>query len=401
MKICFYTENYYKGGLDTFLINLFNHWPDDKDDLTLVCNDAHPGLETLRNQVRRPLHIKTYKRFYTSAFANGMGSNPIAKWKISRAFFVLSYLILQFPLLRWFYTWSLTRFFKNSNFDRLMVVNGGYPASLLGICAVIAWEKSGKGTKAVFNFHNSTTLPGALAQIPEYALDRALIQSAGHIVSVSKNCLHSLFLRESFKDASALSYIHNGIEPIEAVPAPPDGRYCLMLSTYEPRKGHLFLLQAFQKVVRHIPDVKLKIYGYVAKEHEINRISQEVTRLGLEGKVELNRFTSEKAGLLSNAAILVVPSQENESFGLTIIEAMSLGIPVVATDTGGIPEVLEGTGAGMICPKGNPELFADYMIEILNNNNLAAEMSANGKKAFQQQYTADRMAQQYYQLLHA
>jgi glycosyltransferase involved in cell wall biosynthesis len=124
-----------------------------------------------------------------------------------------------------------------------------------------------------------------------------------------------------------------------------------MLATYEPRKGHHYLLKAFSLVSKEFPDVKLRIFGYVAKPHEMETVVAEVDRLSLKDQVELNEFTQEKNQLIKNASILVVPSQENESFGLTIIEAMALGTPVVTTDVGGMPEVLEGTHAGFVCSK--------------------------------------------------
>jgi hypothetical protein len=58
VKICFYTENYYKGGLDTYLINLFNAWPNLKDELILVCNDSHPGLDTIEEKTLRPIKVE-------------------------------------------------------------------------------------------------------------------------------------------------------------------------------------------------------------------------------------------------------------------------------------------------------------------------------------------------------
>ena len=60
MKICFFTENYYKGGLDTFLVNLINAWPGKKDELTLVCNGTHPGLDTISEKINRDFTIKKY-----------------------------------------------------------------------------------------------------------------------------------------------------------------------------------------------------------------------------------------------------------------------------------------------------------------------------------------------------
>lgn len=138
MKKCFYTENYYKGGLDKFLINLFNAWPDATDDLTLVCNGTHLGIDTTVEKTLRPINIKRYYRVFTSSIAQGQSA---LKWSRSfpvRAFFVLAYRLLQYPILFPWYVLTVMLFFRRSDFDRLMVVNGGYPAGLLGRSAIIA-----------------------------------------------------------------------------------------------------------------------------------------------------------------------------------------------------------------------------------------------------------------------
>jgi hypothetical protein len=74
MKICFFTENYYKVGLGASLINLINAWPDINDELTLVCNGSHPGLENITDKTNRPLVIKRYYRLFTSPIAQGQSS---------------------------------------------------------------------------------------------------------------------------------------------------------------------------------------------------------------------------------------------------------------------------------------------------------------------------------------
>lgn len=403
MKICFFTENYYKGGLDTFLINIFNAWPDTEDELTLVCNDTHPGLDTIEEKTLRPIRIKRYCRVFTSTIVQGQST---LKWSRSfpvRAFFEWAFRLLQYPIIFPWYVITLTFFFRCSVFDRLMVVNGGYPASLLGRCAVIAWRLAGKRPLAVMNFHNSTACPPWYYSFIENTIDTLVIRSVTHVVSVSKDCLDSLNNRCAFLGCTKLSYIYNGIEDparlLKAVSATtenksPPRRYCLMLATYETRKGHAYLLQAFQKVVKDFPDVQLQIYGY-GQPHEKQRVADDVKRLKLENNVMLGDFTSQTAALLAGASVLVVPSQADESFGLTIIEAMAFGVPVVTTDVGGMPEVLGDSRAGYVCSKDDPVEFAGAIKNILGNPTLASELGRNGRQTFEQRFTASTMAQQY------
>jgi len=407
MKICFFTENYYKGGLDTFLINLVNAWPNTIDELTILCNGTHSGLDTIAEKTKRPVEIKKYYRVFTSAITQGQST---LKWSHSfpvRAFFVLVFQFMQYPILFPWYIITLMFFFRRTDFDRLMVVNGGYPASLLGRSAVIAWWLVGKRPLAILNIHNSTTSPPWYCSAFENIIDTLVIRSVAHIVSVSRDCLSSLNNRRAFQGYNKLSYIYNGIEDpaslLKVVSATTEnkqssGRYCLMLATYETRKGHLFLLQAFQDVVQDFPDVQLKIYGH-GRSHEKQLVADEVKRLKLGNNVTLDEFTTQTTELLADASVLVVPSQSYESFGLTIIEAMAYGVPVVTTDVGGMPEVLEDTHAGYVCSKHGPLQFAAAIKKILGNPILASELGLNGRHAFESRYSASKMAKQYSLLL--
>jgi glycosyltransferase involved in cell wall biosynthesis len=407
MKICFFTENYYKGGLDTFLINLFNAWPDAKDELTLVCNDTHPGLDTIAGKTLRLIKIERYYYIFTSLIAQEQSSLKWSKFFLVRAFFALAFRILEYPILFPWYVLTLMLFFLRSDYDRLMVVNGGYPASLLGRSAVIAWWFAGKRPLAVMNFHNSTTCTPWYYRFIENTIDALVIRSVSHIVSVSKDCLKSLGNRRAFLSCNKLSYIYNGIEDPTALlktisttveSKSHSGRYCLMLATYETRKGHAYLLQAFQMVVKDFPDMQLQIYGY-GSPHEKKQVANEVMRLKLENNVTLGDFTPQTGALLSEASLLVLPSQANESFGLTIIEAMAFGVPVVVTDVGGMPEVVGDSNAGYVCSKDKPLEFATAIKNILGNPILARDLGRNGRLAFEGRFLAGTMAINYKKLL--
>ncbi|MDC3200265.1 glycosyltransferase family 4 protein [Porticoccaceae bacterium] len=407
MKICFYTENYYKGGLDTFLINLINAWPDSDDELTLVCNGTHPGLVTIAEKVNRPVIIKRYYYFFTTMISQ---QRVALKWGFSTpvyAFFVIVRRFLQYPILFGWYLLRLTLFFRRSDFDRLMVVNGGYPASLLGRCAVIAWHLAGKKSKAIMNFHNSSTNSPWYFKFVEYLIDIWVINSVAQIVTVSRNCLNSLNERAAFRDCGKGTYILNGIDDplidpkvVNKLGSDTDLKvpYCLMLATYEQRKGHRYLLEAFALVVKHFPDIQLHIYGH-GQAHERKLVEDEVTAFNLENHVQLNDFTEDKYGLIRGAKMLLVPSQSHESFGLTIIEAMAFGVPVVVTDVGGMPEVLLNSQAGYVCSKTDPVSFGDSIKNILSDSVLASNLGVNGRSTFEKKFVASIMARQYEKLV--
>jgi len=405
MKICFFTENYYKGGLDTFLISLINAWPDLDDKLTLVCNGSHSGLKTIAGKINRPIKVSRYYRIFTSSIAQGFSRFSWGRSLPIKFFFSLARRLIQYPILFPWYVFTLILFFWRSDYDRLIVVNGGYPASLLCRSAVIAWGLS-KTPYAILNIHSTATTSTRWFHFFEDSIDKWVVKLSRNIICVSNESLKLLRNRREFLNCSKLSYIHNGIEdPIrsvdqafEKVPVRSSGTCCLMLATYHPYKGHFYLLEAFKHVLKDFPDTRLEIFGD-GLPIEKKRVADEIVRLGLENNVLLGDFTTQTAALFSKAGVLVVPSQAYESFGLTIIEAMAFGVPIVTTDVGGMPEVLENSNAGYVCPRDRPEDFANAIKSILSNPGLSSEMGRNGRKTFEGRFTAKKMAIQYRKML--
>jgi glycosyltransferase involved in cell wall biosynthesis len=313
--------------------------------------------------------------------------------------------VIYYPILFPWYLISLIFFFRIKDYDRLIVVNGGYPASLLCRAAIIAWWLRGNRTKGVFNFHNSTTTIKWYLRVPEFVIDYLVRISSSYIVSVSLNCLNSLSLRPAFNGYNMFVCIYNGIEdPIGLLNAREKyrdkvERYCLMLATYEIRKGHEFILEAFEILVKENRDkIKLVICGHGSKS-EKDRVRKKIEELDLGNYVILRDFTPVTTDLIFYSDLLVIPSQANESFGLTAIEAMSLYTPVIATDVGGLPEVLGGCDSGFICSRTDPKEFANAMNRVLQNKSKAIQLGQNGRLCFERRYSASLMAEQYYKLI--
>jgi len=407
MKICLFTENHLKGGIDTFIISLINAWPEKVDRFTLFCNAGHPGISTINKKITSEFKIRRYRRLYTSRLAQGNDLLKIGKFSAVQAVFRISYHFCQYLFLFPWYVISLAMQFRLSDFDRLVVVNGGYPASLICRAAIVAWRISGKSRLGVFNFHNS--VPAAEKKLGKFEnlIDYLVSKSSEHVVTVSKNCLESLNVRPNLFSHPNRSYILNGVlDPRESGDShnlsPANHQrlepYLLMLSTYEPRKGHLFLLSAFEILHRQYPNLKLRTYGYGERGHQ-RIILEEICRLGLTSVVSLNDFTPETNSLIRNASVIVVPSQEYESFNLTIIEGMAFGIPIVATDVGGMPQVLEGSGAGFVCSRNDPSEFAAAISRILDSKEMASTMGKCGRATYEQRYSARTMSIKYRELL--
>ena len=406
MRICIVTESYIRGGIDTFLISLINGWPLGKDEFTIYINSEHLGTEYIAEKIDKSIKIITYKNF-TTRISHILNQQKSTKGKLLR-YKITSRLLLLYEST-FFLAWRIikdTVKFRKSDFDRLLVVNGGYPGGLNCRSALIGWKIAGKKPLGVMNFHSYYTKPRPSRILLESISNILVAKSIDTLVSVSKDCLESLSNEQFFRTVKFKQVIYNGIaDPGDAIirksaPGLKDHSYCIMIGSYEKHKGHNFLLKAFHIAQTQIPNLKLLVYGD-GDITDLKKIETEIQNSNLENQVELYSFNDNVKEVLRNSSILLVPSQGLESFGLTIIEAMSMRIPVVATNVGGIPEVLGDNCGGYICSKDDPAQFASRIVQIISDPDLAVKIGDAGRKRFEEIFTNHKMSEKYSTLLHS
>lgn len=151
--------------------------------------------------------------------------------------------------------------------------------------------------------------------------------------------------------------------------------YILYLGGLRKIKGIDILLQAFSIINNKYPGLKLKIAG---EGKEMNNLKAQSDGLGISKDVDFLGMVkgNKKIELLQNALFLACPSRY-ESFGVVIPEAFASGIPVVATNVGGIPDILKDGENGFLVTPENPEELTEKMEILLNNNVLRNSMAKN------------------------
>jgi glycosyltransferase involved in cell wall biosynthesis len=111
-----------------------------------------------------------------------------------------------------------------------------------------------------------------------------------------------------------------------------------------------------------------------------------------------NIASEEMLSAIYNAAdVFVMPSLE-EAFGQTCLEAMSCGVPVVAFDTGGIPDMIVNQETGLLAEKGNHEDLANQILVLFQNVELRKKISANSRRKVVESFNLKLQASKYYDL---
>jgi len=121
---------------------------------------------------------------------------------------------------------------------------------------------------------------------------------------------------------------------------------------------------------------------------------EEVRKLGLTGEVQFLGKIDAVAPLLASADLFLLPSA-SESFGLSALEALACGVPVIASDAGGLPEVIIPEETGVLCPVGDVEAMADSAVALLRDPARWARMSAAAAADARARFSQGAVVAQY------
>jgi glycosyltransferase involved in cell wall biosynthesis len=141
-------------------------------------------------------------------------------------------------------------------------------------------------------------------------------------------------------------------------------------------KGWDVYLDAVAQVAPNFPTARFVVVGDPPPDEAWRsaELHRQVSRLGLENRVEIFGFEQDVAGLLDEVAIIAVPSVWPEPFGLVTLEGMRAGCAVIATAHGGALDLIEPGTSGVLVPPGNPGALATAMTSLLADPTLRARL---------------------------
>jgi len=173
-------------------------------------------------------------------------------------------------------------------------------------------------------------------------------------------------------------------------------RYLLYLSRHDPRKGINFLLHAVDILAKKGIHIPLVIAG-TGQMIEANK--KLAKKLNISDIVHFVGFVNDPTEIMKNAEVFCFPTVEEGAGALIINEAMSLGLPIVATACDGIVEDIENGKSGILVPVKDPSSFAQAIEQLIENPQYAKMLGNNAKKRYKQLFTYARMREDIKQIL--
>lgn len=186
--------------------------------------------------------------------------------------------------------------------------------------------------------------------------------------------------------------IWNGIDTTRfSYSGPCKGGPAVIVARLSPEKDIATLIRALKIVVARYPDFRLAVVGDGECRSSLEQLTES---LGLRGQVSFLGEVRDVAERLKRASMFVL-SSISEGVSLTLLEAMAVGLPVVATDVGGNPEVVVPGETGWLVPARSPGQLAEAMMRVLAAPDRAHQIGRAGRRRVETHFDVRRMVRDY------
>ena len=165
-----------------------------------------------------------------------------------------------------------------------------------------------------------------------------------------------------------------------------------ILATLKPAKGQDTFLRAAVQVAAQRPDSRFAIVGDGPLRADLEALADA---LGIRARVHFFGFQRNVADLLNAFDVLVSASRDNEGHSNSILEAMALGVPVIATDIGGSRELVEHRKTGLLISADDDQALATAILTLLNQPKRTRTRVAEARALVNDQFTLERMVSSY------
>ncbi len=224
-----------------------------------------------------------------------------------------------------------------------------------------------------------------------------------HRIVACSRAVKDMVVRRTGIREDKIRVIYNGVDTSYFVPGdkrkarkrlslPQDAYIVGSVGRLHWCKGYVYLIRAIRKVSCR-RDVLLLLVG---EGEERRRLEEEVEKLGMQGRVIFAGEVGDVRDYLWSMDVAVFPSIY-EGFGISILEALSSGVPVVASSTGGIPEIIRGD-YGILVPPRDVERLSRVITGLLENEGRRERMRAEGRRYVEKNFSIEKTVEEWVSL---
>jgi glycosyltransferase involved in cell wall biosynthesis len=283
--------------------------------------------------------------------------------------------------------------------------NGGYPGALTARCAAIA-AKLAKVPTVLMVVNNQAVDYGSLDRKIDFIFDKVVTKSVTYFItgsSAAAECLSKVLKLP----ASKILYIWNGVAPAKPSLSSVQVKETLGLAEFsgvlfgvvavlEHRKGHKVLLKAILELKENGVFSSKQVKFILEGTGSIALDLKEFIRLNsLEDLVSIIEYEGPIMELMSCLDVMILPSIASEDFPNVILEAMSVGKPVIASRLAGIPEQVDDELTGILISPGDVGDLKSAISRLESDRNLRISMGESGLKRYEGQFSLERAISKY------
>lgn len=249
----------------------------------------------------------------------------------------------------------------------------------------------------VYHVHSPTARDSTrwLQNIVNARIERWLLRRAARLICVSPS-LQDLMIAEGFP-ASRVRYVANGVPAVEPKsPQRPAGRWTVsMAALFRPRKGIEVLLEALALLRGRGQQIRFRAIGpfeTAAYQKEVHALADG---LGLAEHIRWTGFVSDVHAELRKSDLFILPSLFGEGLPMVVLEALAMGLPIVASDVEGVPAAVRHGQEGLLVPPNNPESLAAAIAELTDPMSVYdyADLCASAHRRHAKRFSTEKMAQ--------
>lgn len=272
----------------------------------------------------------------------------------------------------------------------------GNKTALVGRLALLG-KKSPPTVVTVHNFLIFQQAPFPLKQLAA-SLERFLMRKTTQLITVSEQ-LKTALVKDERLPAAKIKVIHNGLdlsnwqtlnkeEIRQKLGLEKETFVILTVGRLVAWKGHRFLINALNNPPLNAEEnVKLLIAGDGPLKEEL---AQLIAKQGLTAKITLLGYATNVPELMTAADLFVLPSL-NEPFGLVLLEAMAAKLPIIATNNGGVPEIITHQQTGWLVPPQDAPALAAAICRLKSDAQLRATLALNAWQELNNRFSLTEM----------